>query len=58
MNKEIIGGNPKITNTGTTFRPYYMIEYFDSKDSKTHLGFGSKKLSVVQQYLQDYFERG
>lgn len=58
MSEKIIGGAPRIVFTGTALRPYYMIEYYDSVDSKTHLGFGSKFLSVVKQYLVDFFEDG
>lgn len=58
MAEKIIGGDPRIVFTGTALRPYYMIEYYDIKDGKTHLGFGSKFLSVVKQDLVDYFEDG
>ncbi len=58
MAKKIISGDPMIVYTGTALRPYYMIEYYDSTDGKTHLGFGSKFLFVVKQYLVDYFEDG
>ncbi len=58
MTKKIIGGDPRIIITGTALRPYYQIEYYDSTDGKTHLGFGSKFLSVVKQYLVDCFEDG
>lgn len=56
MFEKIIGGDPKIVNTGTGLRPYYMIEYYDNKDGETHLGFGSKCLSVVKRFLAECFE--
>ncbi len=58
MTKKIIGGDPRIVSIGTALRPYYQIEYYDGKDGNTHVGFGSKFLSVVRQYLTDYFEDG
>lgn len=56
MNKKIIGGDPRIVITGTVMHPYYTIEYYDNTSGETHLGFGSKSLSVVKQYLTEYFE--
>lgn len=58
MPEKIIGGDPRIVFTGTALRPYYMIEYYDNKDGETHLGFGSKFLSVVKQDLAECFEDG
>ncbi len=56
MTKKIIGGDPRIVSIGTALRPYYQIEYYDHKDGKTHLGFGSRYLSQVQEYLNEFFE--
>ncbi len=58
MADKIIGGDPRIVNTETALRPYYMIEYYNSKDGETHLGFGSKYLSIVLQFLRECFEDG
>lgn len=37
-------------------KPYYSILYFDPADKTYHIGFGSRKLSYVREWLAEEFE--
>ncbi len=46
---------PKVVVTGSASKPYYLIEYFDKNDSKTHIGYGSYSYANVLQSLREVF---
>lgn len=52
---QIVGTVPQIIVTGTAEKPYYEIQYLETKDGETHLGFGSYELAYVFQWLEEFF---
>lgn len=45
-----------IVDGGTVERPYYSILYYDPKDREYHIGYSSYYLSIVANWLSEYFE--
>lgn len=47
---------PHITISGTVYKPYYSIDWYDIEKQEMHRGYSSFNLQFVHKWLQENFE--